>query len=98
MPRRPPKMPNLCPTQSKAYPQVFHTYMGADGSLTPNILCSGLDKPKSPSYNHTRYIEALGHKWRACSGASCIPKRTSSTTQPTSYPPEGFESTLNGDD
>ena len=60
--------------------------LGVKASLQPNILCFGLDKPKSRSYYSLRYIEALGHKWRACSGASSIPKRTSSTTQPTSQP------------
>src|SRR2546426_12355239 len=77
-------MPTLCPTRHQGYPQVFHQHVGGEGLSRPNILCSGLDKPKSRSYSPQRYIEALGHKWRACSGASCIPKRINPTTHQTS--------------
>ena len=52
------------------------------------MLCLGLDKPKTQSYILDRYIEALGHKWRACSGASCIPKRIRQTTHQTSQQPD----------
>jgi len=61
------------------------------------MLCSGLDKPKSRSYSRHRYIEALGHKWRACSGASCIPKRNKFNVTENVLA-KRFKYTLSGDD
>src|SRR6266851_7722452 len=84
LPTFPQSFRSLCPTWTQSCPQVIHPHVGGKGTLRPNILCLGLDKPKSRSYHSTRYIEALGHKWRACSGASCIPKRISKSTHPTS--------------
>ena len=84
LPSFPSGLPTLCPPRHQGYPQVIHQHVGGKRLFRPHILCFGLDKPKARSYSSSRYIEALGHKWRACSGASCIPKRTSSTTQPTS--------------
>src|ERR1700730_10318980 len=84
LPGFPQAVPSLCPTPQQGYPQVIHPYVVPEWHLRPNILCFGLDKPTGASYPLGRYIEALGHKWRACSGASCIPTRTSSSTHPTS--------------
>ena len=80
----PQALPSLCPFGQQVYPQVMHLHVGLEGTSRPNILCSGLDKPKSASYSQGRYIEALGHKWRACSGASSIPKTRRLTTPHTS--------------
>ncbi len=97
MPRFPQAIPTLCPTRPKGYPQVIHQHVGVECRFGPNILCSGLDKPQRRSYILGRYIEALGHKWRACSGASCIPK-TIKPNNPANVLAKRFENTLAGDD
>ena len=84
LPGFPQAVPSLCPTPQQGYPQVIHPYVVPEWHFRPNILCFGLDKLQDASYPLRRYIEALGHKWRACSGASCIPKRTRSSTPSTS--------------
>src|SRR5881409_2158108 len=98
MPGFPQPLPTLCPFSHQGYPQVIHLYVGAKVDLTPNILCFGLDKSKTASYHSRRYIEALGHKWRACSGASYVSTLDKFIDPPHVPANEGFGSSSIEDD